>query len=102
RASALVRSYEAARLDDIPVTRPESSRVDVAWAPQDYGTWPGHRSSDLLAVTVDPSGCGAPGPIDIRMRYAADVPTHDITSIVRLERDLSGDRATRLFCPIFS
>jgi hypothetical protein len=99
-ASAFIESYLAAKTEPLPIHRPSLSAVDVEWTSIDYGESPNHRESDLAVLAVAPDGCGATGPVDVRVRYAADVPTHDLSTTTRVVRGAHGD--TQVFVPIFS
>ena len=100
-ASALLESYMAAPTEPMPFTT-DSSSVDVDWQPIDYGLPPGHRSSDMLVLSIVPEGCGAPGPVDVRVRYRAELLPHDMGSTLSVHRGDPGSAPTRVFFPIFS
>jgi hypothetical protein len=102
RVASLIRAYETAPTEDLIVSRRAGSSVDVAWHTLDYGDGPRHRSSELLVLTVDPEACGGRGPIDVRVRYQADAPSHDMGTSIRVDRDPAGIQATRVFVPVFA
>lgn len=101
-AAALIQSYLAAPEDPLPVSRSSDSSVAVDWQPADVDRPPAHRSADLLMVTIDAAGCKPAGDLDVRIRYDADLVTHDMSSTVTVARATPGSPPTRLFFPIFA
>ena len=100
-AAELMESYLAAPTEPLAFTAAES-RLDVDWRPIDYGLPPGHRSSDMLVLSIAAEGCGQPGPVDVRIRYDAPLAPHDISSTVAVQRGAPGSPPSRLFFPVFS
>lgn len=96
---ALIDTYLAAPVEDLPTTTTSHGR-SVDWRPDQYGTYPTFYGSDLLSVTVSPTGCGTSGPIDLTFRYDAPLVSHDLTSTVSVVRTPSGP--TQVFFPVFS
>lgn len=101
-ASALIETYVAAPVEPLRFTRMGESSHLVDWQPLDYGPPPGHRSSDMLVVTVSSTGCGAPGPVDLRFRYDTDGPGHDMSTTMLVQRGAAGGPPTPVFFPVFS
>lgn len=99
-AMALLESYVAAPSEALPVTPAGASAIDVDWRSVEFAPPPGRRSSDMLVITVDGTGCGDAGPVDLRIDYDADGPGHDISSTVRVERVPGA--ASQVFFPVFS
>ena len=101
RVAELAGRYLAAPTEPLEVISRNGPVVQVDWRPEDVGPTPNHRGSDLLVVKVESTGCGAPGPIDIRIAYAADAVSHDMSSTIRVIRGEPGAPATMMFVPIF-
>jgi hypothetical protein len=99
RVSELLQAYNAAASEPLSTNPVGHSRLDVIWSPLDYGPPPAHRSSDMLVITVA-DGCTPNPTVDLRFRYTADVPTHDITSTMTVQRAPAGP--TTVFFPVFA
>lgn len=97
----LVGQYLAAPTDPVTSVVERGSFVRVDWQPQDYGARPEHRGSDLLAVSVDPSGCGGRAPKAIRVTYEADSSRYDLSTTVNLSPSTAVGGPIRLFIPVF-
>lgn len=101
-AARLIRSYLAAQGESLPVSPSSASSMKIDWQPTDVALPPAHRSSDLLMVTIDAAGCSPAGEMDVRIRYNADVVSHDMSSTIAVARGTPGGPPTRLFIPIFA
>lgn len=95
----LIGTYLSAPVEEL-ATMSSSHGMSVDWRPDEYGTQPTLIGSDLLAVTVGPTGCGTSGPIALTFRYDAALVSHDLTSTVNVVRTPSGP--TQVFFPVFS
>ena len=100
RVSTLVDAYAAAPVETIATNRRSASVLQLDWQPRIYSTPPERRSSELLAITVAPDGCGSTGPVELRMLYDAAFPSHDLTSRMRVFRASGGP--TRVYYPVFT
>lgn len=100
-AETLIASYLSAPVEAVTFTAADDSTRTIDWRPLDYGPTPGHRSSDMLVVTVAARGCGE-GDVPVRFKYETDGLGHDISSTVAVHRDRNGSAPTRVFFPVFS
>lgn len=100
--TALFESYLAAPTQPLPMSSASESVRLVDWRSIDFAPPPGHRSSDMLVITVSTAGCGDRGPLNLRIGYDADGPGHDVSSTVQVQRGNTGDVPTRIFFPVFS
>jgi hypothetical protein len=98
--ASLASEYSAARLEPLTMHPGEGGRMDVEWQPENMAADPHHRSTDMLVVTLNSQGCGAPGAVDLRIAYQFDNPAHDVSSTVRVRRDAAAP--TRLYFPIYA
>jgi hypothetical protein len=96
---ALIESYLAAPAEAL-ATSTTPHGVAVEWAPEQYGIYPTLHGSDMLRVSVAPTGCGTSGPVDLTFRYDAPHPSHDLTSTMNVVRVPGG--ATEVFFPVFT
>jgi hypothetical protein len=99
-AEALIASYIAAATEPVAFSADGPSRRRVDWRPVDYAPPPGHRSSDMLVVTVDSAGCGD-GPVPLRFSYEFDNVGHDMSTNLLVHR-VPGGPPTQVFFPVFS
>lgn len=99
---ALYESYLAAPTEPLPTAPASDSIRLVDWRSIDFAPPPGHRSSDMLVITVSAAGCGDSGPLDLRVGYDVDGPGHDVSSVVRVQRGAPGSAPTQVFFPVFS
>jgi hypothetical protein len=97
----LIRAYESTPTAPLEIAR-HGSLVDVDWQPDDFGTPPEHRSSDLLVATLDRDACGRLDSLPVRVRYQADNAAHDLTTTLVVDRPFAGTDPPRLFVPVFS
>ena len=99
RVSTLVDAYSAAAVETVATTRRSATVLQLDWQPRIYSTPPERRSSELLAITVAPDGCGSTGPVELRMLYDAPLTSHDLTSRMHVFRAAAGP--TRVYYPVF-
>lgn len=97
---SLAATYLAAATEPLATAADETGLVRVQWQPSDYGTPPGHRGADLLAVTLDRAGCAAASPAVLRVKYDADGAGHDLSGDIDVSF-AAGDAPTRVFIPVF-
>lgn len=95
----LIAGYLAAPTEPLQTQPGTGSGILVNWQPRDYAVPPAHRGSDLLVVTLNPTTCAGAGPLDLTVRYAADVPSRDLSSAVAVARPAG--EPTRVFVPVF-
>jgi hypothetical protein len=98
---SLIDRYAAARTGPLEVVRHGAS-ADVDWRSVDYGNQPGHRSSDLVVLTLDPARCGPSSPVSVRVRYDADLPSHDMSTTIGVVVASHSSAPPRLFVPVFA
>lgn len=101
RVERLVADYLRAPREILTTRVVDPSSMLVDWRPRDYGTPPAHRGSDLIAVTLDAAACGGTGPLDLTVRYDANVPSHDMSATYNMSRPVAGGPAPTLFVPVF-
>lgn len=99
--TVLAEQYTTAPLEALAITERQGPIARVDWQPLGVAEPPNHRAADLLAVTVESSGCVAPGPVDIKFAYDADNWSHDMSTTVRVRRGTPGSPPTTVFVPIF-
>jgi hypothetical protein len=100
-AGSLVSRYEAARTEELAVDRSMAPILRVDWQPLDYARPPAHRGSDLLVVSLDSSQCVGVEPLALEVRYDADVPSHDLSTLTQVTRPKPADAPTRVFVPVY-
>jgi hypothetical protein len=96
----LASEYSSARVEPLTTHPTEGGRMDVEWRPENMAADPNHRSTDMLVVTLNSQGCGARGPVDLRIAYQFDNPAHDVSSTVRVRRDTGAP--TKVYFPIYA
>jgi hypothetical protein len=101
RVRALIEAMLALPTAPLPRSAASNSIVAVDWQPALFDTPPNYRASDLVVATIEPEGCGPGRELALTVRYQADVPTHDMTTTVRVRRGEPGGAATRVFLPVF-
>jgi hypothetical protein len=101
--AALIAEYEAAATEPLPIARDAGSFLPVDWQPHDYAPPPAHRGSDLLVATLDAQQCAGPAlsPLAVKVRYQADVVSHDMSTSIAVDRPAPGAAPSRLFIPVF-
>jgi hypothetical protein len=99
-AEALIARYMAAPTEPVGFAADGPSRRRVDWRPVNYAPPPGHRSSDMLVVTVDSTGCGE-GSVRLRFSYEFDNVGHDMSTNLLVHR-VAGGPPTQVFFPVFS
>jgi len=100
-SKALAARYESERVEPIDISLRDGSTVHVDWKPIDVASYPAHRASDMLAITIETQGCLPAGSLDLRVVYDADVVTHDVGSTIHVDRLAPGGPPTTVFFPVF-
>jgi hypothetical protein len=99
--TGLFRAYAAAPTETLEIAR-HGSLLDVDWRPNDFGSPPEHRASDLLVVTLDRDACGGFDALPVRVRYESDNAAHDLTTTLAVDRPFAGHDAPQLVVPVFA
>jgi len=58
-SKALAARYESERVEPIDISLRDGSTVHVDWKPIDVASYPAHRASDMLAITIEDAGLSA-------------------------------------------
>lgn len=100
-ALTLISQYESMATTPVPTGEAVGAFVPVMWNARETGSEVEQRASDLLVVTLNTGACGGAGPLALRVRYDADVPSHDLSNDIVLARPRTDAAPTRVFIPVF-
>jgi hypothetical protein len=52
-------------------------------------------------LELEPSACSGTGALTVKTKYNADLPSHDLSTVIDVPRPEGGAARTRVFVPVF-